>query len=82
MRDLLYSLLGIAGVFLIAIPFVIYGTKSAIQDLYLTVMPKDENRKKFTEETLKEYQIVKILFVFCILGAAFITFVVIKIFSL
>lgn len=82
MRDLLYSLLGVAGVFLIAIPFVIYGTKGAVQNLYLTIMPREESRKKLIEETLKEYRIIKILFVSCILGAVLLTFVGIKIFSL
>lgn len=82
MSDLLYSLLGVAGVFLIAIPFVIYGTKGAVQDLYLTIMPREESRKKLIEETLKEYRIIKILFVSCILGAVLLTFVGIKIFSL
>lgn len=82
MRDLLYSLLGVTGVFLIAIPFVIYGIKSTIQDLYLTIIPRDENRKKLIEETIKEYRTIKILFVSCILGAALLTFVGIKIFYL
>lgn len=82
MRDLLYSLLGVTGVFLIAIPFIIYGTKSTIQDLYLTIIPREESQKKLIEETLKEYRIIKILFVSCILGAVLLTFVGIKIFSL